>query len=158
MRPHFKRFGRFDNLCAQQENDIDFKVETGLGTKWLELAEFAPIQDVGRYDEVSGVWDGRQMADLFVDLVRRKNGKGYGSGVILMVYATHDRFWVPPPVIRMMPELLKNEALVFEAVYAVSPGGLVMEAWPGDPDNQGPRGLGHTIVGPFSDTKTDMAT
>ncbi|WP_321870427.1 hypothetical protein [Burkholderia ubonensis] len=93
------------------------------------------------------------MAELFIELVRKKNRKGYGSDVILMVYQTHDRFWVPPPIIRMMPELLKDDALVFDAVYAVSPSGLVMEAWPGDPDNQGPRGLGSTIVGPFSDTK-----
>ncbi|MBY4870748.1 hypothetical protein K6W76_30345 [Burkholderia anthina] len=153
MRPHFKRFGRFDNLCAQEENDIDFKVETDLGTKWLELAEFAPINDVGRYEEATGVWDGRQMAKLFIDLVKKKNDKGYGSGVILMVYATHDRFWVPPPVVREMPELLKNEHLIFDAVYAVSPHGLVIEAWPGDPNNQGPKGLGKTIVGPFSEAK-----
>lgn len=153
MRPHFKRFGRFDNPCAQEENDIDFKVETELGTKWLELAEFAPIKDVGRYENATGIWDGRQLAELFINLVRQKNNKGYGSDVILMVYMTHDRFWVPPPVVRMMPELLKDEALVFDAVYVVSPSGTVMEAWPGHLDNQGPKGLGTTIVGPYSDTK-----
>jgi hypothetical protein len=150
MRPHFKRFGKFENLCAQQENDIDFKVETNEGTKWLELAEFAPIREVGRYDDATGEWDGRTMADQFVELVRKKNSKGYGSGVILMVYATHDRFWVPPPVVRTMPERLKDEALFFEAIYMVSPNGTVVEAWPGDPDNQGPQSLGRTIVGPFS--------
>ncbi|WP_321870432.1 hypothetical protein [Burkholderia ubonensis] len=51
MRPHFKRFGRFENLCAQKENDLDFTVETDRGTKWLELAEFAPINEVGRYED-----------------------------------------------------------------------------------------------------------
>lgn len=150
MRPHFKRFGRFDNLCAQDENDLDFKVETDLGAKWLELAEFAPIKEVGHYENSTGVWDSQQQADLFINLVRKKNSKGYGSDVILMIYATHDHFWVPPPTIRMMPELLKNDALIFDAVYMVSPNGTVMEAWPGDPDSQGPKGLGSVRVGPFS--------
>ncbi|MBN3856734.1 hypothetical protein G3N59_25465 [Paraburkholderia sp. Ac-20340] len=150
MRPHFRRFTKFENLCAQKENDIDFKVDTALGTKWLELAEFAPIQEVGRYEEATGVWDARQLAGMVVDLIKKKNGKGYGSGVILMVYMTHDRFWAPPPVVRSIPELLKDEAIVFEAVYVVSRGGTVVEAWPGDPDDQGPKGLGTTIVGPFS--------
>jgi hypothetical protein len=50
-RPHFKRFGRFDNLRAQEENDLDFTVETDLGVKWLELAEFAPIKKVAPHRE-----------------------------------------------------------------------------------------------------------
>lgn len=147
MRPHFKRFGRFDNLLPQKENDLDFTVETDLGVKWLELAEFAPIQEVGHYKESTGVWSGSEMAELFKKLVRKKNQKRYGGDVILMIYATHDHFWVPPPIIRMMPSMLQGEGLTLEAVYMVSPHGTIVEAWPGDPDSQGPMGLGNVRLG-----------
>ncbi|WP_247392503.1 hypothetical protein Q2T91_16620 [Ralstonia pseudosolanacearum] len=151
MRPHIKRFGRFTDLEPQPENSIDFRVSTDRGTKWLELAEFAPLHLYeGKYENVSGHWDGADMAQLFLELVQQKNSRGYGNGVILLVYQTHDRFFVPPPIVRTMPVLLKDAGLAFEAVYAVSPSGLVVEAWPGDVDDQGPRGFGKVIVGPFS--------
>lgn len=147
MRPHFKRFGRFDNLSAQKENDLDFTVETDLGVKWLELAEFAPIKEVGHYQDSSGFWNGSELAELFKKLVKKKNDKLYGGSVILMVYATHDHFWVPPPIVRMMPSLLRNEGLTLEAVYMVSPHGTVVEAWPGDTASEGPMGLGNVHLG-----------
>lgn len=147
MRPHFKRFGRFDNLRAQEENDLDFTVETDLGLKWLELAEFAPIKEVGHYKDSTGSWNAAELADLFKKLVKKKNGKLYGGSVILMVYATHDHFWVPPPIIRMMPSMLQGEGLTLEAVYMVSPHGTTTEAWPGDTSDEGPRGLGNVRLG-----------
>lgn len=147
MRPHFKRFGRFDNLRAQEENDLDFTVDTDLGVKWLELAEFAPIKEVGHYQDSSGFWNGSELAELFKKLVKKKNAKFYGGSVVLLVYATHDHFWVPPPIIRMMPSYLRNEGLTLEAVYMVSPHGTVVEAWPGDPTSEGPMGLGNVYLG-----------
>ena len=43
MKPQIKRYGRFTELQPQRENSLDFQVETQMGPRWLELAEFAPL-------------------------------------------------------------------------------------------------------------------
>jgi hypothetical protein len=62
MRPHITRYGRFDCLEQQSENALDFTVETALGKKWLELAEFAPLDQFGQaHDRVPSVWPVAQL-------------------------------------------------------------------------------------------------
>src|SRR5262245_29532381 len=46
-RPHLKRYGQFTELRRQRENSIDFHVTTEAGDRWLELCEFAPLDEFG---------------------------------------------------------------------------------------------------------------
>ena len=87
--PHVKRYSHFHNLEQQRENSLDFKVDTGLGTRWLELCEFAPLEEFGgKYDHVPEEWDARRMFDLFLKLIEKKARKSDGSDVILLIYKT----------------------------------------------------------------------
>jgi hypothetical protein len=79
-------------LQQQQENSLDFKVDTGLGMRWLELCEFAPLEQFGgTYDLVPEEWDARRMFDLFRMLIEKKARKSDGC-VILLIYKTHQNF------------------------------------------------------------------
>jgi hypothetical protein len=90
--PHLKRYAYFHNLQQQQENSLDFKVDTGLGMRWLELCEFAPLEQFGgTYDLVPEEWDARRMFDLFRMLIEKKARKSDGC-VILLIYKTHQNF------------------------------------------------------------------
>lgn len=151
FRHHISRYGEFTELESQPENSIDFRVSTKLGWKWLELAEFAPlIKFQGNYENASGIWGISKISSLVIALIIKKNVKKYGDNVILIIYQTDDSFFVPPPIIRNFPEKLAPLNLAFEAIYFVSPSGMVMEAWPGPPGEQGPRCESGTLqVGTF---------
>jgi len=78
--PHLKRYAYFHNLQRQQENSLDFKVHTGLGMRWLELCEFAPLEQfAGKYDLVPEEWDARRMFDCFVCSLRRRPERVMGA-------------------------------------------------------------------------------
>ena len=148
LDPHIRRFGRLELQPPERENAIDFRIRTDSGPRWLELAEFAPLDQFKfKYDNATGKWRGLDMAELFVKLVKDKQNKCYGPGVILLIYQTDDRLFVAPPIVRQMPNLLRQAGLTFDAVYSMSPGGMVWEAWPGDPKDQGPSLLGNLTVG-----------
>ncbi|UWE15667.1 hypothetical protein [Herbaspirillum huttiense] len=137
FRQQIARYGKFVKLEAQPENGIDFRVTTDQGEKWLELAEFAPLEFFeGNYENATGHWTFEGMQNLLSNLIQKKNSKNYGNGVILIVYQTDDRFFIPPPVTQGMPIILANLKISFEAIYCVSPNGTVVEAWPGDPRSQ----------------------
>lgn len=94
--PHLKRYAYFHNLQPQQENSLDFKVDTGLGMRWLELCEFAPLEQFGgKYDLLPEEWDARRMFDLFRILIEKKAGGlawGFGrSGVGDQRWQAHRR-------------------------------------------------------------------
>jgi hypothetical protein len=56
--PHFKRYSHFRELQQQQENSLDFQVDTASGKRWLELCEFAPLEHFGgKYELVPEEWD-----------------------------------------------------------------------------------------------------
>lgn len=153
-RPHFKRYGNFSSLEAQNENSIDFYVTTGLGGRWLELCEFAPLVEFGgSYDNVPQNWDARRMSELVLALIARKAEKKYGNDTLLLIYKTHRTLFVPPPIIRAVRRELNGCAPSFESIYYISPHSSeemsVWEIWPGDPDDQGPLiCAGNLLVGP----------
>ena len=152
--PHLKRYAYFHNLQQQQENSLDFKVDTGLGMRWLELCEFAPLEQFGgKYDLVPEEWDARRMFDLFRMLIEKKARKSDGCDVILLIYKTHQTLFVPPPIIRAVRQELMGRPVPFESIYYISPYSSsdmgVWEVWPGDSDDQGwAIRDGKLIVGP----------
>jgi len=84
--PHLKRYGYFHNLQQQQENSLDFKVDTDFGMRWLELCEFAPLEQFGgKYDLVPEEWDAGRMFDLFRMLIDNKARKSDGCDVIVLI-------------------------------------------------------------------------
>lgn len=143
LRQQINRYGGFRDLVAQPENSIDFKVETDRGTRWLELAEFAPLHEFGgRYENTPNTWPVDLQIKLLTGLIEKKCRKGYGSDVILVIYKTHRQLAIPPMVLRTMRNQLLRLSPSFESIYFLSPHSLeeasVFEIWPGDPNDDGP--------------------
>jgi len=152
--PHIQRYSSFSDLQQQQENSIDFQVTTGLGKRWLELCEFAPLEHLGsRYELVPEEWNARRMLDLLLMLVEKKARKSDGLNVILLIYKTHQTLFVPPPILRAARQQLRDRPPPFESIYYVSPHSntdmSVWEVWPGDPNDDGwAISQGKLILGP----------
>ncbi|SFG74483.1 hypothetical protein SAMN05518865_117101 [Duganella sp. CF458] len=146
----FRRYGFLDHLTPMSENSIDFVVQTKHGERWLELAEFAPLDQFGgKYEEVPNQWSSQTMKDLFIRLVKQKNAKEYGDGVILLIYKTHDTLFVPPPVQRMIRAELSTTQINLESIYYLSPhsgsSSTVWEIWPGNADTIQESGIGPNV-------------
>lgn len=132
------RYESFTDLTPLAENHLDFRVQTNQGLRWLELAEFAPLQYFGgNYANVQGTWRTELMVTYVVDLILKKNGNRYGSHVILVIYKTHDTCFIPPTVQQLVRSRIKQLGLTIEieAIYFLSPHTLsdasVWEIWPG---------------------------
>lgn len=139
MKPQIDRYECFHDLEQQSENDLDFKVETARGAKWLELTEFAPLKHFGgKYENAPSSWDAATAKQFAIDLIHQKAGKGYGEGVILLIYKTDSKFLLPPSILRSMQLDLAQEKLPFEAIYYVSmmdqESAMAWEILPGDPN------------------------
>lgn len=71
-RPHYKRYGKFSGLQQNGENSIDFCVDTGIAKRWLELCEFAPLNEFkGSYANVSNNWDAGLLLKLAIALIQK---------------------------------------------------------------------------------------
>jgi hypothetical protein len=151
MRPQIDRYGSFTELEQQPEDRPDFTVQTEHGQSWLELAEFAPLDKFGHaYEKVPATWDAPVMLAAIRSLIDKKGTKGYGAGVILVIYKTHETLFVPPPILRALRADLASTSIPFEAIYFVSPhdheSASTWEIFPSDPPDDGPairRGLLH---------------
>jgi len=120
-QPHMMRYSCFTNLRQQPESGLDFKVSTGLGERWLELCEFAPLEDLGGgYECVTEEWDAHRMLDLFLALVQKKARKGGGHNVILPIYKSHHTLYVPPPILCAVRHRLMDRPPPLESVYCLS--------------------------------------
>lgn len=144
LNPHIYKYGLFTDLEPQDENSIDFKVLTNEGFRWLELTEFAPLNHFkGKYENVSQDWDVKFMKDLLLSLIKNKSKKNYGDNVILLIYKTHDAFFIPPPIIRDVRCELESAPPSFEAIYFISTHSeentTVWQVWPDDVKDAGPR-------------------
>lgn len=137
MKEHLARYTEFTGLTQQKENSIDFSVQTPLGQRWLELAEFAPLENFsGRYQNIPQTWNTETMLACLLDLISAKNDKNYGDNVILVIYKTHETCLIPAPVLRLArPRLVSFSSLNFESIYYLSPltvkDANVWEVWPG---------------------------
>lgn len=143
LNPQIDRYGSFANLTLQPENSLDFQVKTESGDKWIELTEFAPLVLFrGRYENVPTEWDIDDMRDSFLKLIKKKSSKGYGKGVILLVYKTHNALYVPRPILRCVTKELANHPPPFESIYFISAHSVehskTWQIWPENDNNQGP--------------------
>ncbi|WP_054179530.1 hypothetical protein [Trabulsiella odontotermitis] len=143
LNPQIAHYGNLTNLTSQPENSLDFRITTAYGDKWLELAEFAPLALFhGRYENVPIEWDISEIRDLFLSLIKEKGNKGYGEGVILLIYKTHNSLYVPPPILRCVTKELADHPPPFEAIYFISAHSvehsMTRQIWPEDLKNQGP--------------------
>ena len=128
----------FGQPKQNQENDIDFSVETSVGPMLMELAEFAPLEVYGpRFEDAPKSLQFRAKAELAVGLVRDKSGHQGGKNRFLVIYNTEQGFWLDPPSIELMRRTFIQEAPNFERVYYISIHDLesasVSEIYPGKP-------------------------
>jgi len=143
LNPHISKYGFFSELELQTENSIDFKVCTKEGFRWLELAEFAPLNHFnGKYENIPPTWSLEFMKDVFLSLIKKKNTKNYGDRVILLIYKTHDALFIPPPLIRYIRSELISSPPSFESIYFISTHSeehtAVWQVWPDDVKDTGP--------------------
>lgn len=131
--------GPLTNLVQNPEDDLDFTVQTGLGPKLLELAEFAPLSDLGvRYDNAPRQFSKvPELATLYHRLIMNKSAHQGGPDRWLLTYKTHDAFFVPPLVQELERRMLEANPPRFERVYFLSPhdatGATVFTIYPGRP-------------------------
>jgi hypothetical protein len=146
--PSLKPFG-----APQQnpENDLDFTVETSLGTKSMELVEFAPLAVHGpRFADAPRSVHPKDKAALAFEAVCRKSEHQGGDHRFLVTYATEHAFWLDPITIERLRRLLNRKAPKFDRVYYISVHDLgsasVWEIFPG---------RAHHTFGGWSDEQMD---
>lgn len=140
MHPQLDRYGGFENLEQQLEDRPDFTADTKDGKKWIELSEYAPLDKFGHaYENVPATQRGEAIYQSLCGLIEKKSAKGYGSGVILVIYKTHETLGLPPPILRKVTRDLAGASVPFEAIYYLSPhdeeSATVWEVYPGKPDD-----------------------
>jgi hypothetical protein len=143
--PHAKRWGPFEDLQQLRENNIDFSIKTNQGTKYMELAEFAPLNSLratGLKPSYENAPSTYSPGNLLLDLIREKSAHQGGKDCFLLVYKTHETFFVPPPVYHAIAQALRTEGVKFEAIYFLSPkpdlSAMIFEIYPGTNDPNAP--------------------
>lgn len=128
----------FGELAKNDENDLDFTVETALGAMRMELTEFAPLREHGpRFADAPTSLEPSEKAELALELVRMKSDHQGGVGRFLVIYNTEYGFWLDPLTIERMRRALNDAPPRFERVYYVSihdlGNGSASEIYPGTP-------------------------
>lgn len=141
----------FKSVQQNDESDLDFTVDTAVGKKLMELAEFAPLKTHGpTFAEAPKALDPKEKAVLAERLIQDKSAHQGGDGRFLVLYTTEHGFWLDPLTIERLRRSLGKNSPRFERVYYVSPHSLesasVSEIYPGTP---------HHIFGSFSDHRLD---
>lgn len=107
------------------ENDIDFSVETSLGTMGLELVEYAPIATDGFPSQQPAEFDPATRVAQIMDLIGRKEQKyrtyNLFQHLMLVVYVTHDVWSLDYNVLRGVQYLAYRSAPVFGFVAYYKP-------------------------------------
>jgi len=140
MKPQFDRYGAFEKLTFHEQNSIDFSAETKLGRRWIELAEFAPLEKFdGDYKTVPDTWRMEDAIELWLDLIQKKSNKQYGKDVILLIYNTDDNLLLTTPVRATVCKKLQKNPPIFDAIFyiSVNPDNTAFswEIFPGDPND-----------------------
>jgi hypothetical protein len=141
----------FNALQQNPENDLDFTVETSLGSKSMELVEFAPLAIHGpRFVDAPRSVHPKDKAALAFDAICRKSEHQGGDNRFLVTYATEHAFWLDAITIERLRRLLNRKAPKFDRVYYISVHDLgsasVSEIFPGQ---------AHHTFGDFSDEQMD---
>jgi hypothetical protein len=122
LRLNYVQF-KFDNYAKHPKEDgPDFDVIWDGQKAYVELTELAPLS--GPYETARRVFTVKEMADLLVGLVEKKNSKykdrGY-SPLFLLIYVTDDAFYVAEEVLLVVAQMLQLiSTLVFEGIFFVS--------------------------------------
>ena len=128
----------FGKPAQNEENDLDFTVDTALGAMRMELAEFAPLKEHGpRFADAPPSLQPPEKAALALELVGMKSDHQGGEGRFLVIYNTEHGFWLDPLTIEGMRRALKETPPRFKRIYYVSihdlGNGSVSEICPGAP-------------------------
>jgi len=116
------QFGPFANPRQNGENDLDFTIDTNDGAKLLELAEFAPLAALKTsYEKAPRQLSVRNGARLFFELIMKKSEHQGGANRLLLIYKTHDAFFVSPPVQELVLRWLRKSNPRFDGIYYLSP-------------------------------------
>ena len=132
----------FEGLVQNDENDLDFTVETAGGGKLLELVEFAPLDDHGpTFSHAPKALSPNEKATLAAGLIRMKSEHQGGDGRLLLLYATEHAFKIAPFPVEILRRTLAAQQPNFDRVYYVSLHDLVSasvtEIYPGKPHHYG---------------------
>ena len=144
-------FAPFGQPLKNEENNLDFTVETSRGVKLMELAEFAPLTTHGpKFATAPAVIQPHEKANLVEQLIHNKSGHQGGEDRFLVLYITEHGFWIDPITIERVRRKLLVNPPHFDRVYYVSVRDLnsasVSEIFPGKP---------HHIFGQFGDAQLD---
>jgi hypothetical protein len=112
-------------LEQQQQNDLDFKIETSTGELELELMEIAPLENLrGSYASAPSQHKPYDFADFIYGKALKKSARYGGSKsprIVLLVYVTDWAFVLSETVICLLQYWLQAKPHNFEVVYAHQP-------------------------------------
>lgn len=110
-----------DSLRQNQQNDLDFHVDTKDGDKLLELMEFAPLDKFGgSFDNIPSQHNVGEISDWYCQEVLRKSAKYQRvPNVYLLTYVT-ERTLNLRGCLRLIGSKLNRSQLSLERVYYIS--------------------------------------
>lgn len=110
-----------ETLQQNLQDDLDFKVNTKAGSKYLELMEFAPLDQLrSGHDQVPTQHNVGVMADFFLKEIEKKSIKYSNVPDIFLVTYTTERALNLMPYLRVIKSQLNQSQLSLERIYYVS--------------------------------------
>lgn len=136
MRESEPKYRPFVNLTPNEEDDLDFTVDTAQGRKKLELAEFAPLNKYGpKFENTPRTIFSGEKAKIAIQEIRRKSEHQGGKERMLLLYSTEHAFKLDPGAVELIRRALMGDPPRFEQIYYVSPhdetDGTAWEIYPG---------------------------
>lgn len=115
----------FSNLKMNRQNDVDFLIDTSLGTIELELTEFAPLRQLGitKHIDAPSDYSVGDMTDMAMELILKKSNHYGTTKKILVIYKTQSEFLITYPVIDLLRRRLSPSSINFLKIYFLSPHG-----------------------------------
>lgn len=128
----------FGQPQQNEEDDLDFTIESSVGPMQMELAEFAPLTVFGpRFADAPPSLHPREKAEHAIGLVNMKSAHQGGDRRFLVIYSTEHGFWLDPNTIERMRRTFQESPPRFDRVYWISIRSLteasVSEIFPGEP-------------------------
>ncbi|MXP14028.1 hypothetical protein GRI44_04610 [Altererythrobacter confluentis] len=128
----------FGQPKQNEENDLDFTIDTSAGPMQMELAEFAPLSVFGpRFTDAPTSLQPHEKAEHAIELIGMKSAHQGAVGRFLVIYSTEHGFWLDPITIERMRRAFQESPPRFDRVYWISIHSLteasVSEIYPGKP-------------------------
>lgn len=116
---------RIKSVHQNRENDFDFKVKTTEGSKYLELMEIAPLENLrGSYEAAPAKYKPYDFANYILTKILGKSGRYDGekrSSIVLLLYITDWSFTLSESVIALLQYWLTRQPHSFEYVFCYQP-------------------------------------